>query len=87
VLVARVIVDVMLKPEILDPQGRAVQGALGRLGLDGVTDVRQGKQFVIDIDGDLDDARRTKLEELAGELLSNPVIEDYRMTIDDGTDA
>ena len=78
---ARVIVDVMLKPEILDPQGRAVQGALGRLGLSGVTDVRQGKQFVIDIDGELDDARRAKLEELAGELLSNPVIEDYRMTV------
>jgi phosphoribosylformylglycinamidine synthase PurS subunit len=81
VLVARVIVDVMLKPEILDPQGRAVQGALGRLGLSGVTDVRQGKQFVIDIDGELDDARRAKLEQLAGELLSNPVIEDYRMTV------
>ena len=44
---ARVIVDVMLKPEILDPQGRAVQSALGRLGLSGVADVRQGKQFVI----------------------------------------
>jgi phosphoribosylformylglycinamidine synthase len=71
----------MLKPEILDPQGRAVQGALGRLGLSGVTDVRQGKQFVIDIDGELDDARRAKLEELAGELLSNPVIEDYRMSV------
>ena len=80
-LVARVIVDVMLKPEILDPQGRAVQGALGRLGLSGVADVRQGKQFVIDIDGELDDARRAKLEQLAGELLSNPVIEDYRMTV------
>ncbi len=80
-LVARVIVDVMLKPEILDPQGRAVQGALGRLGLTGVTDVRQGKQFVIDIDGELDDVRRAKLEQLAGELLSNPVIEDYRMTV------
>ena len=78
---ARVIVDVMLKPEILDPQGRAVQGALGRLGLSGVTDVRQGKQFVIDIDGELDEDRRAKLEELAGELLSNPVIEDYRMTV------
>jgi len=81
VAVARVIVDVMLKPEILDPQGRAVQGALGRLGLSGVTDVRQGKQFVIDIDGELDEDRRAKLEELAGELLSNPVIEDYRMTV------
>ena len=78
---ARVIVDVMLKPEILDPQGRAVQGALGRLGLSGVTDVRQGKQFVIELEGEMDDERRAKLEELAGELLSNPVIEDYRMTV------
>ncbi len=78
---ARVIVDVMLKPEILDPQGRAVQGALGRLGLAGVTDVRQGKQFVIEIEGELDDARREKLEQLASELLSNPVIEDYRMRV------
>ena len=81
VLVARVIVDVMLKPEILDPQGRAVQGALGRLGLSGVADVRQGKQFVIELEGDLDDARRATLEELAGELLSNPVIENYTMTV------
>lgn len=78
---ARVIVDVMLKPEILDPQGRAVQGALGRLGLSGVTDVRQGKQFIIELKGDLDDARRATLEELAGELLSNPVIENYTMTV------
>lgn len=80
-LVARVIVDVMLKPEILDPQGRAVQGALGRLGLSGVTDVRQGKQFVIDLDGELDAERKATLEKLAGELLSNPVIEDYRMRV------
>ena len=80
---ARVIVDVMLKPEILDPQGRAVQGALGRLGLSGVADVRQGKQFVIELEGDLDDARRATLEELAGELLSNPVIENYTMTVVD----
>lgn len=80
---ARVIVDVMLKPEILDPQGRAVQGALGRLGLSGVADVRQGKRFVIELEGDLDDARRATLEELAGELLSNPVIENYTMTVVD----
>ena len=80
-LVTRVIVDVMLKPEILDPQGRAVQGALGRLGLSGVADVRQGKQFVIELEGDLDDARRATLEKLAGELLSNPVIENYTMTV------
>ena len=63
---ARVVVDVMLKPEILDPQGRAVQGALGRLGLDGVTNVRQGKQFVIDIEGDLDGDRAALLEQLRG---------------------
>ena len=80
---ARVIVDVMLKPEILDPQGRAVHGALSRLGLSGVADVRQGKRFVIELEGDLDDARRATLEELAGELLSNPVIENYTMTVVD----
>jgi phosphoribosylformylglycinamidine synthase PurS subunit len=79
--VARVVVDVMLKPEILDPQGRAVQGALGRLGLTGVTDVRQGKQFVIDIEGDLEGERLELMHRLAEELLSNPVIEDYRMQV------
>ena len=76
---ARVIVDVSLKPEILDPQGRAVRGALTRLGLAGVTDVRQGKQFVIDIEGEVDEA---KLHELAGNLLSNPVIENYALRIE-----
>ncbi len=78
---ARVVVNVMLKPEILDPQGRAVQGALGRLGLVGVTDVRQGKQFVIDLDGEFDAERAATLEKLAGELLSNPVIEDFTLTV------
>lgn len=78
---ARVIVDVSLKPEILDPQGRAVQGALGRLGLAGVTSVRQGKQFVIDLDGPVEGATLERLHELAGELLSNPVIEDYRLEV------
>ncbi|MDO8307421.1 MAG: phosphoribosylformylglycinamidine synthase subunit PurS [Actinomycetota bacterium] len=78
---ARVVVDVMLKPEILDPQGRAVQGALGRLGLDGVTDVRQGKHFVIDIDGDLEGERHDLMHRLADELLSNPVIESYEMRV------
>jgi len=84
--VARVIVDVMLKPEILDPQGRAVQSALGRLGLTGVRDVRQGKQFVIDLDGELDGSRSALLEQLAAELLSNPVIENYRLTVEASTD-
>ncbi len=79
---ARVVVDVMLKPEILDPQGRAVQGALTRLGLDGVSDVRQGKRFEITLDGDLDDDRRDVLDRLAEELLANPVIEDFAVRVD-----
>jgi len=81
--VARVVVDVMLKPEILDPQGRAVQGALGRLGLSGVNDVRQGKQFVIDVEGEVTGERLDQLHTLAAELLSNPVIEDYRLVVED----
>lgn len=75
----RVVVEVMLKPEILDPQGRAVKNAFGRLGFTGVDDVRQGKRFELTIDGDLTAERRAALEELAGSLLSNPVIEDYRI--------
>mgnify|MGYP002635415588 FL=1 len=80
---ARVVVDVMLKPEILDPQGRAVQGALGRLGLTGVVDVRQGKQFVIDVEGEVTGDRLALMHTLAAELLSNPVIEDYRLVVED----
>jgi phosphoribosylformylglycinamidine synthase len=78
---ARVVVDVNLKPEILDPQGRAVMGALGRLGLSGVTDVRQGKQFVLSIDGDIDDAKLAQIQEIAATLLSNPVIEDFTVEV------
>jgi phosphoribosylformylglycinamidine synthase len=81
--VARVVVDVMLKPEILDPQGRAVQGALGRLGLAGVANVRQGKHFVLTLDGPLDAAQLARIHELAGELLSNPVIEDYELRVEE----
>jgi phosphoribosylformylglycinamidine synthase len=75
--VARVIVDVMLKNEILDPQGKAVEGALARLGLAGVTSVRQGKSFSLELEGDIDESRLAQIHELAGSLLSNPVIEDY----------
>lgn len=80
--VTRVVVDVMLKPEILDPQGRAVQGALTRLGLAGVADVRQGKRFEITLSGELDADRSAALDELAAELLANPVIEDYTLRVD-----
>ena len=74
---ARVVVDVMLKPEILDPQGKAVEGALGRLGLAGVTSVRQGKTFTLELDGEVDEARLAQVHELAASLQSNPDIEDY----------
>jgi phosphoribosylformylglycinamidine synthase PurS subunit len=76
-----VVVDVALKSEILDPQGRAVLGAFDRLGLTGVADVRQGKQFVISIDGDVDDAKLAQINEIAATLLSNPVIEDFTVTV------
>ena len=78
---AIVIVDVALKPEILDPQGRAVMGALGRMGLTGVAEVRQGKQFVLTIDGEVDDAKRALVNEIALTLLSNPVIEDFTVQV------
>jgi phosphoribosylformylglycinamidine synthase PurS subunit len=74
-------INVALKPEILDPQGRAVLGALGRLGLSGVADVRQGKQFVLNIDGDIDDAKLAQIHEIAATLLSNPVIEDFTVEV------
>jgi phosphoribosylformylglycinamidine synthase len=79
--VARVVVDVMLKPEILDPQGKAVHGALPRLGFEGVRDVRQGKRFELEMDGELTEERVAQLHEIAGTLLSNPVIEDFEVHI------
>ena len=78
---ARVVVDVMPKPEILDPQGKAVLGALPRLGFEGVTEVRQGKRFELEIDGELTDARLAEVNEMAEKLLSNPVIEDYTVRV------
>jgi phosphoribosylformylglycinamidine synthase subunit PurS len=72
--VARVFVDVMPKPEILDPQGQAVARALPRLGFEGVSDVRQGKHFVLEVDDSVDDDTLAKIAE---GFLSNPVIEDY----------
>jgi phosphoribosylformylglycinamidine synthase len=78
---AIVVVDVGLKPEILDPQGRAIVGALGRVGLSGVTDVRQGKQFVLNIEGDIDAAKLARIHEIASTLLSNPVIEDFTVQV------
>jgi phosphoribosylformylglycinamidine synthase subunit PurS len=79
--VARVVVDVMLKPEILDPQGKAVHGALPRLGVEGIRDVRQGKRFELEVDGELTAARLAQLHEVAEKLLSNPVIETFEVHV------
>ena len=76
-----VLVNVALKSEILDPQGRAIVGALGRVGLSDVTDVRQGKHFVLNIDGDIDEAKLAQIHEIASTLLSNPVIEDFTVQV------
>lgn len=74
---ARVVVDVVLKPEILDPQGQAIVGALGRLGVEGVTAVRQGKHFELEVDDNVQDDAVAKI---ADTLLSNPVIENYTIS-------
>ena len=72
-------VEVMLKPEILDPQGQAVASALPRLGFDFTTSVRQGKRFEIEVDGEPSMSDINKAAEL---LLSNPVIENYTVRVE-----
>ncbi len=83
---ARVVVDVMPKPEILDPQGQAIAQALPTLGCTGVRSVRQGKRFELEIDGVLTAAQRTDIERIAASLLTNPVIEDFVLRVDDEAD-
>ncbi len=73
---AKVVVNVMPKAEILDPQGQAVQRALGRIGVNGVEDVRQGKRFEIEVDDSVTDE---ELERVAETLLANTVIEDFEV--------
>lgn len=71
-----VVVDVMPKQEILDPQGQAVVGALRRLGLSQFADVRQGKRFTLEVAGEVTEEALAHAREAAETLLSNPVIED-----------
>ena len=78
----RVVVDVMIKPEILDPQGKAVLGALPRLGFEGVVDVRQGKRFELEVEGELTPDRLADVRRIAETLLSNPVIEDFAVRVE-----
>jgi phosphoribosylformylglycinamidine synthase PurS subunit len=76
--VARVVVDVMLKPEILDPQGQAVANALPALGFTGVGGVRVGKHFEIEVEGEPD---LEQVRTMAETLLANPVIEDFTVSL------
>ncbi len=80
VSVARVHIDVMLKDEILDPQGQAIERALPSLGFTGVREVRVGKHIVVDID-DADDLDR-RVEAMADRLLANPVIERFSYRVE-----
>ena len=76
---ARVVVNVMPKAEILDPQGQAIVGALGRLGHGAVSDVRQGKRFELEV---ADTVTDDEIAEIAESLLANTVIEDWSVTRD-----
>ena len=81
---ARVVVDVMLKPEILDPQGEAVVNALPRLGVSGVSSVRIGKRIELDFaEGTQPEVMREQARQVADKLLANPVIEDFDIRIEE----
>jgi phosphoribosylformylglycinamidine synthase subunit PurS len=80
-LVARVVVEVMLKPEIHDPQGEAIAGACHRLGFGQVVGVRQGKRFEVELSGPADETALARVAELAGELLANPVMEEFSVRL------
>lgn len=76
-------VYVTLKPGVLDPQGKAIQHSVELLGYDGIADVRQGKYFEIALDGGLEETQaRETATRMAREVLSNPVIEDFRVEIE-----
>ena len=76
---ARMIVEVMLKPEIHDPQGDAIASACHRLGFGQVLGVRQGKRFEVELEGPADDDAVTAVTTLARDLLANPVIEEFTL--------
>lgn len=71
----------MPKRTVLDPQGQAIQHALASLGFNAVQEVRQGKFFVLNLDGATREAAEKQVEQLAREVLTNPVIEEFRYEI------
>ena len=77
-------VFVSLKKSVLDPQGKTIHGALNKLGFKGLEEVRQGKYFELTLDGGLTRAEaETEVARIAREVLTNPVIEEFRFTIED----
>ena len=82
----RVAIDVLLKPEILDPQGRAVERALPGMGFDGVSHVRVGKHLELDVDANGDELE-ARVEKMCADFLTNPVIESYTWRVLDGDGA
>lgn len=81
-VVTNVVVDVMLKPEILDPQGEAIARALPGLGFEGITRVRQGKRFELQLAGPADEAALEQVHAIAKTLLANPVVEDFTVRVE-----
>ena len=79
----KAIINVSLKNGVLDPQGKAVEHALGSLGFNNVSSVRIGKQIVLDIDATSKDEARKELTKMCEELLANTVIEDYEINLCD----
>jgi phosphoribosylformylglycinamidine synthase len=77
-------VYVSLKRTVLDPQGKTIQGALKKMGFKGLDDVRQGKYFELSLDGGLSKAEaKAEVERIAREVLTNPVIEEYRYSFEE----
>ena len=77
-------VYVSLKKSVLDPQGKTIQGALHKMGYQGLQDVRQGKYFEISLNGGLSkDQARAEVERIAREVLTNPVIEEFRFSLEE----
>jgi len=75
-------VYVSLKKTVLDPQGKTIHGALKKMGYKGIDDVRQGKYFEIALDGISHEEAQAEVERIAREVLTNPVIEEYRYTLE-----
>ncbi len=76
-------VYVSLKKSVLDPQGKTIQGALGKMGYKGVQDVRQGKYFEIVLDGMDKASAKAEVERMSREVLTNPIIEEFRYSLED----